>query len=554
MERYIICPSCKDHNTLDSNFCKTCGTQLIFFNEKPSSKAKQNPISHDAAVTIITAEYSYEGQSINNAANGKGKGVFRDGKVYVGEWKNGVIHGKGEMRYPNGDVYSGEWNNNQICGQGVCQYQDGRKYNGHWKNNQKDGKGVFTWPNGDKYDGYWVKDQFSGIGTYYYADGKKYCGDWLNHKKNGKGIMTWANGSSYDGAWENDNISGIGTYTYADGAKYTGEWKNNKRHGKGILLESNGESYEGEWLNGKRSGFGIMTYADGSKYEGQWENDQKQDTVVLASSSKKAEINTQKNNETASPVAENRSSSPAIKSDTKPDIQAAKRRDYIVTFLTLIALSSLIAGVIFLGIAGLNKWRIRNKINNYENDFVTDIAETKYIQFIQSDPSLKKIFPPNSFDLDYDAFFDILKVLCKRGDEQVVRRYIYSITSNKEILNKALWVLGIKPVNDDVIFVGENDYINIIASKVINEMETIKNCNSYKDLNRSNRFLLKRLYSYSIPVYDYIADSPDPHTILDESFMMPSTALIIAACLGVLFLVAAYIGGTIIENTNTKNK
>lgn len=501
MERYIICPSCKDHNTLDSNFCKTCGTQLIFFNEKPSSKAKQNPISHDAAVTIITAEYSYEGQSINNAANGKGKGVFRDGKVYVGEWKNGVIHGKGEMRYPNGDVYSGEWNNNQICGQGVCQYQDGRKYNGHWKNNQKDGKGVFTWPNGDKYDGYWVKDQFSGIGTYYYADGKKYCGDWLNHKKNGKGIMTWVNGSSYDGAWENDNISGIGTYTYADGAKYTGEWKNNKRHGKGILLESNGKSYEGEWLNGKRSGFGIMTYADGSKYEGQWENDLRNGNGILIHASGEKEEGSWKDGKIILPPKEEGIIIPQNVSVQKennsplPEKKEHKVRNFFLyTFVLIVILAIIVVGIHFVirGIVhGVVWFAGTGESSSVTSKQAAENIEQRIKQFIKTDASLLRKFPPVSFDLTTDTSNDneltsLFLFLRNKGNDRLTEKFWVALYGTSDYPVAMTKKLSDPSISEE----GVHNFLSIIyllcISKEMNRIEPKTIIDKVEELSQSS--------------------------------------------------------------------
>ena len=73
----------------------------------------------------------YEGEVVNDKAEGKGKLIFSDDWFYEGEFHFGKYHGTG-IFVNNGAIYEGEW-----------------------KNGLYDGKGKFTWPNGCTVSGSW---------------------------------------------------------------------------------------------------------------------------------------------------------------------------------------------------------------------------------------------------------------------------------------------------------------------------------------------------------------------------------------------------------------
>ena len=50
-----------------------------------------------SGLELLDGEYSSSDQIK------KGKGQWRDGRVYVGDWESGVPHGKGEMSWPGAD-------------------------------------------------------------------------------------------------------------------------------------------------------------------------------------------------------------------------------------------------------------------------------------------------------------------------------------------------------------------------------------------------------------------------------------------------------------------
>jgi hypothetical protein len=80
--------------------------------------------------TFTHAEYTYEGEWVNDQRHGKGVLSYTNGKVYEGEFRNGQKHGKGRVTYPNGDVYEGDWENGLRQGQGVYKNANGTKWVG----------------------------------------------------------------------------------------------------------------------------------------------------------------------------------------------------------------------------------------------------------------------------------------------------------------------------------------------------------------------------------------------------------------------------------------
>jgi hypothetical protein len=111
--------------------------------------------------------------------NGKVVYIWRDGKIYNGEWKGGEKEGKGVMKYTDGAIYDGEWKNGNPEGNGILKDDNGT-YNGEWKGGEKEGRGILK-----------------------YTDGAIYDGEWKGSNKEGKGVDTSSLGYKYDGLCKN---------------------------------------------------------------------------------------------------------------------------------------------------------------------------------------------------------------------------------------------------------------------------------------------------------------------------------------------------------------
>lgn len=60
----------------------------------------------------VTDGSRYEGESVNNYFEGKGKMVWEDGGYYEGEWAQGEIDGYGKEVRPDGSIrHQGLWSN-----------------------------------------------------------------------------------------------------------------------------------------------------------------------------------------------------------------------------------------------------------------------------------------------------------------------------------------------------------------------------------------------------------------------------------------------------------
>ena len=141
---------------------------------------------------LIAKHKTYVGEIKNGIPHGKGKTVYSDGRVLIGEWKKGISNGrieyfntkkkdsmnwigivknenriKGTETYPekkkrkiDGFTYIGHYKNDKYNGKGLVFMDDGFKYYGNWKNGMKDGIGVQYEPN-EKYPEY--SDLFKGL-------------------------------------------------------------------------------------------------------------------------------------------------------------------------------------------------------------------------------------------------------------------------------------------------------------------------------------------------------------------------------------------------------
>lgn len=59
--------------------------------------------------------------------------------------KDGTLFRKGKRIYPNQDVYIGEFVNGRRCGRGLCRSTNGDTYEGDYEKDLYHGKGVKSW-------------------------------------------------------------------------------------------------------------------------------------------------------------------------------------------------------------------------------------------------------------------------------------------------------------------------------------------------------------------------------------------------------------------------
>ena len=61
----------------------------------------------------------YDGDWINDKAEGNGKGIWEDDAYYIGQFKNGLRNGKGTKYYKNGKIgFEGDYINDKAEGNG----------------------------------------------------------------------------------------------------------------------------------------------------------------------------------------------------------------------------------------------------------------------------------------------------------------------------------------------------------------------------------------------------------------------------------------------------
>lgn len=54
--------------------------------------------------------------------------IWPDGAMYEGNWVNNQANGKGKFTYNNRDVYEGNWKNGKANGYGIFTHHSGSRY------------------------------------------------------------------------------------------------------------------------------------------------------------------------------------------------------------------------------------------------------------------------------------------------------------------------------------------------------------------------------------------------------------------------------------------
>ena len=136
----------------------------------------------------------YEGEvnNITGLPDGKGKKIFLDGNIYIGEFKNGDREGKGKIVDKNKKlIYEGDFVKNQFEGKGKYFYNNNFYYIGDFKNGKIEGKGKLFYTDSNKiiYEGDFIDGLFEGEGTYYYNQDYTIVGNFKNGEPEGEGIL-----------------------------------------------------------------------------------------------------------------------------------------------------------------------------------------------------------------------------------------------------------------------------------------------------------------------------------------------------------------------------
>ena len=102
----------------------------------------------NAAKSIITTTNFVDSEAISTT----GKNPY---EVSVSEsgCDDQTIRMNGRLVHANGDVYEGEFLNNKANGYGEYKHADGSLYQGYWINNLQNGHGKETWEDGSVFEG-----------------------------------------------------------------------------------------------------------------------------------------------------------------------------------------------------------------------------------------------------------------------------------------------------------------------------------------------------------------------------------------------------------------
>jgi hypothetical protein len=175
-------------------------------------------------------ELTYEGQWENDVRCGKGKESNSYGYSYVGDFLNDAMNGRGKVIYPGGEkTYVGEYKDGYQHGYGehnsTAAYIPGRgqvrSYKGYWKFGDYEGKGIKVYANGRIYEGDFVRGIEKGQGKEIYPDGRIYEGS-MSSIPYGSGKWTYSSGETVEGMWYDtalydvDNIEDLPGYFTED--------------------------------------------------------------------------------------------------------------------------------------------------------------------------------------------------------------------------------------------------------------------------------------------------------------------------------------------------
>ena len=225
---------------------------------------KYPPLNDKIQVKLIRlsfpnlGEYSGEWNPSKKERHGRGIQLWNDNTIYIGQWKNDKINGKGKLTNPIGDYYEGDFINDNAEGYGSYIHKEGSSYFGMWKNNRQEGQGKEIWPDKTEYEGDYKNGEKNGKGKLKLNDGSYYIGDFFHNQIHGKGKYYWFDKKKYEGDWKNNMMDGEGEFHWADGKVYIGHYVKDEKNGFGELKWPSGKIYKGMWKNGKQHGEGEV--------------------------------------------------------------------------------------------------------------------------------------------------------------------------------------------------------------------------------------------------------------------------------------------------------
>lgn len=161
--------------------------------QSPSVKQSEDALTSEQAVQDNPATVSMS---------------YPDGSTYTGEMSSEKRHGYGVYVLPT-KTYKGEWVNDLRHGNGMQIWKDGRVYEGQYRMGRMDGHGRMEWraESGTQvYVGQYKDDRKHGEGKFSWPDGRAYDGAWKSGLRNGTGIFISSQGQRRRGQWENDSL------------------------------------------------------------------------------------------------------------------------------------------------------------------------------------------------------------------------------------------------------------------------------------------------------------------------------------------------------------
>ena len=210
----------------------------------------QNNQPEGHGIEFLEGGNFYEGYFMNSCANIKGRLIFFDGDMYIGELNNNSLQGHGTYFKKDGSKFIGTFMNDLSDGYGKEEWEDGSSYNGNYKRGAKHGPGEFKFANGNKYVGNFEEDLFSGLGTFIKTDGNNFEGNWIENVLQSPAKIQYANGTVYNGQIENYSKHGKGELQ-DHSILYIGSWLDNKMNGEIILKMQDGTIQKANYDHGK---------------------------------------------------------------------------------------------------------------------------------------------------------------------------------------------------------------------------------------------------------------------------------------------------------------
>lgn len=143
---------------------------------------------------VHTDGSGYDGSWHKDLYHGQGKYLSKRGNVYEGEWKYGTL--------PYGTLitedwtYEGDFDSMSPSGVGVTEYKDGSVYAGHWYKGYKQGLGRMMHPDGKVDFGFWDLGSLQSTGHKSFRTGRRAYGiDVSRHQKswNWEDLALYAN-------------------------------------------------------------------------------------------------------------------------------------------------------------------------------------------------------------------------------------------------------------------------------------------------------------------------------------------------------------------------